>query len=96
MGVRESCWKIARGESRQCDWPDESRSSFFKDSVCALALGMAVCGWSLGLKVEIGRYPSDMVSIIETALEPTRASVQCRITRDNGRVGCKNSMRELL
>ena len=61
----------------------------FKDFVCAWALRMAVCGWSLGLKVEIGRYPSDMVSIIETALESTRASVQCRITRDNGRVGCK-------
>ena len=61
----------------------------FKDSVCAWALRMAVCGWSLGLKVEIGRYPSDVISITEMALESTRTSVQCRITRDNGRVGCK-------
>ena len=48
-----------------------------------------MCGWSLGLQVEIGRHPSDVIGIIETALESIRASVQCRITRDNGRVGCK-------
>ena len=61
----------------------------FKDSVCAWALRMAVCGWSLGLQVEIGRHPSDVIGIIETALGSIRASVQCRITGDNGRVGCK-------
>ena len=59
----------------------------FKDSVCAWALRMTVL--VLGLRVGIGRHPSDVIGIIEAALEPTRASVQCRITRDNGRVGCK-------
>ena len=41
----------------------------FKDSVCAWALRMAVCGWILGLRVETGRYPSGVGGNIETALE---------------------------
>ena len=64
----------------------------FKDSVCAWALRMAVCGWSLGLQVEIGRYPSDVIGIIETALESTRpvCSVVLLATTDVSVV--KNSM----
>ena len=37
----------------------------FKDSVCAWALRMAVCGWSLGLQVEIGRHPSVGLAFIK-------------------------------
>ena len=46
-------------------------------------------GEGLGYRFEIGRYPSDVIGITETALESIRASVQCRITCDNERVGCK-------
>ena len=37
----------------------------FKDSVCARALRMAVCGWGLGLRVGIGRHPSDVIGILK-------------------------------
>ena len=65
----------------------------FKDSVCAWALGRAVCGGgpessdsAATVKVRSGVWVVEMGWFMESVW----ASVQCQITRDKGRAGRKN------